>query len=48
MPKTLVDERVWARADGGELVAVHADSAGGQRMCIDRASVTPGAAAIGR
>jgi transposase len=31
VPSTLVDERVWARVDGAELVVVHADSADGPR-----------------
>ncbi len=26
VPNALVDERVWARADGNELVVVHADA----------------------
>jgi hypothetical protein len=29
VPSALVDERVWARADGTELVVVHADSRAG-------------------
>jgi hypothetical protein len=31
VPRTLVDERVWARAEGDELVVVHADGAAGPR-----------------
>ena len=30
VPSALVDERVWARADGNELVVVHADAAAGR------------------
>ncbi len=43
---TLVDERVWARADGAELVVVHADSADGPREVARHALTTPGRPSI--
>lgn len=46
VPSTLVDERVWARVDGGELVVVHADSAGGSREVARHALTTPGRPSI--
>ncbi len=48
VPSTLVDERVWARADGGELVVVHADSADGPREVARHALTTPGRPSIDR
>jgi hypothetical protein len=42
VPSTLVDERVWARADGGELVVVHADSGDGPHEVARHALTTPG------
>ena len=42
VPSTLVDERVWARTDGGELVVVHADGAGGPSEVARHALTTPG------
>ena len=46
VPSTLVDERVWARVDGGELVVVHADSADGPREVARHALTTPGRPSI--
>jgi transposase len=46
VPSTLVDERVWARADGAELVVVHTDSADGPREVARHALTTPGRPSI--
>jgi transposase len=46
VPSSLVDERVWARADGGELVVVHADSEAGPREVARHALTTPGRPSI--
>ena len=46
VPSTLVDERVWARADGAELVVVHADSSDGPREVARHALTTPGRPSI--
>ena len=46
VPSTLVDERVWVRADGAELVVVHADSADGPREVARHALTTPGRPSI--
>src|SRR5919197_3736830 len=46
VPSTLVDERVWARADGSELVVVHADGAEGPREVARHALTTPGRPSI--
>jgi hypothetical protein len=46
VPSTLVDERVWAQADGAELVVVHADSADGPREVARHALTTPGRPSI--
>jgi transposase len=46
VPSTLVDERVWARADGDELVVVHADAADGPREVARHALTTPGRPSI--
>jgi transposase len=46
VPSTLVDERVWARADGGELVVVHADSPDGPREVARHQLTTPGRPSI--
>jgi len=46
VPSTLVDERVWARADGAELVVVHADSGDGPREVARHALTTPGRPSI--
>jgi transposase len=46
VPSTLVDERVWARVEGSELVVVHADSADGPREAARHALTTPGRPSI--
>jgi transposase len=46
VPSMLVDERVWARADGAELVVVHADSSDGPREVARHALTTPGRPSI--
>jgi hypothetical protein len=46
VPSTLVDERVWARTDGGELIVVHADSPNGSREVARHALTTPGRPSI--
>jgi Mu transposase-like protein len=46
VPSTLVDERVWARADGSELVIVHADSPDGPREVARHQLTTPGRPSI--
>jgi transposase len=46
VPSTLVDERVWARADGDELIVVHADSPDGPREVARHRLTTPGRPAI--
>jgi len=46
VPSSLVDERVWARADGGELVVVHADGPAGSREVARHALTTPGRPSI--
>jgi transposase len=42
VPSSLLGERVWARADGDELVIVHADAAGGPREVARHQLTTPG------
>jgi transposase len=42
VPSVLVDERVWARVDGAELVVVHADSPQGPREVARHELTTPG------
>jgi transposase len=42
VPSKLVDERVWARVDGGELVIVHADGPDGPREVARHQLTTPG------
>jgi hypothetical protein len=42
VPSTLVDERVWARVEGSELVVVHADSPEGPREVARHELTTPG------
>src|SRR3954465_4254089 len=42
VPSSLVDERVWVRADGDELVVVHVDAAGGPREVARHELTTPG------
>ncbi len=46
VPSTLVDERVWARVDGSELVIVHADRSDGPREVARHALTTPGRPSI--
>src|SRR3954449_7770790 len=46
VPSTLVDERVWARADGTELVVVHADGSDGPREVARHGLTTPGRPSI--
>jgi transposase len=46
VPSTLVDERVWARADGAELVVVHVDGSDGPREVARHALTTPGRPSI--
>jgi transposase len=42
VPSTLVDERVWARVNGSELVVVHVDSPEGPREVARHQLSTPG------
>jgi hypothetical protein len=42
VPSRLGDERVWARADGSELVVVHADGSDGPREVARHELTTPG------
>jgi transposase len=42
VPSALVDERVWVRVDGSELVVVHADSPPGPREVARHKLTTPG------
>jgi hypothetical protein len=46
VPHALVDERVWARIDGEELIVVHADRIGGPREVARHRLTTPGRPAI--
>jgi len=46
VPSSLVDERVWARVDGAELVVVHADGPDGPREVARHALTTPGRPSI--
>ena len=46
VPSKLVDERVWARADGSELVIVHADGPDGPREVARHQLTTPGRPSI--
>jgi transposase len=46
VPSSLVDERVWARIDGSELVIVHADSPDGPREVARHELTTPGRPSI--
>jgi hypothetical protein len=46
VPSTLVDERVWARADGSELVVVHVDGPQGPREVARHQLTTPGRPSI--
>jgi hypothetical protein len=42
VPHELVDERVWARAEGRELIVVHADGSAGPREVARHELTTPG------
>jgi hypothetical protein len=42
VPHELIDERVWARADGEELVVIHVDGPGGPREVARHRLTTPG------
>jgi hypothetical protein len=46
VPSSLVDERVWARVDGSELVIVHVDSPQGPREVARHELTTPGRPSI--
>ena len=46
VPHALVDQRVWARVHGEELVVVHADGPGGPREVARHRLTTPGRPAI--
>lgn len=46
VPSSLVDERVWARVAGSELVVVHADGADGPREVARHELTTPGSPSI--
>jgi transposase len=46
VPSALVDERVWARSDGDELVIVHADAPAGPREVARHQLTTPGRPSI--
>ena len=46
VPSSLVDERVWARVEGCELVVVHADSPEGPRVVARHRLTTPGRPSI--
>jgi hypothetical protein len=46
VPSALVDERVWVRVDGSELVVVHADSPQGPREVARHELTTPGRPSI--
>ena len=46
VPSTPVDERVWARSDGDELVIVHVDTPEGPREVARHALTTPGRPSI--
>ena len=46
VPSRLVDERVWARSEGDELIVVHADDPQGPREVARHALTTPGRPSI--
>jgi hypothetical protein len=46
VPHALVDQRVWARIDGDELIVVHADGIDGPREVARHRLTTPGRPAI--
>jgi hypothetical protein len=46
VPHELIDERVWARADGDQLIVVHVDGPAGPREVARHRLTTPGSPAI--
>ncbi len=46
VPSELVDQRVWARVDGPQLIVVHADGQGGPKEVARHRLTTPGRPAI--
>ena len=46
VPHTLIDERVWARTDGSELIVVHVDGHQGPKEVARHRLTTPGRPAI--
>lgn len=46
VPSSLIDERVWARTDGAELVVIHADGAAGAQEVARHQLTTPGRPSI--
>jgi len=46
VPHELVDERVWVRIDGTELIVVHVDGPGGPREVARHELTTPGRPAL--
>ena len=46
VPHQLIDERVWARTDGDQLIVVHVDGPAGTREVARHALTTPGRPAI--
>ena len=46
VPHELIDERVWARVDGEELVVIHVDGSAGPREVARHRLTTPGRPAI--
>jgi len=46
VPHELIDERVWARADGDQLIVVHVDGPAGPREVARHRLTTPGRPAI--
>jgi hypothetical protein len=46
VPHELIDERVWARTDGSELIVVHVDGPAGPREVARHRLTTPGRPAI--
>ncbi len=48
VPSPLVDERVWARVDGSQLIVVHADGPQGPCEVARHELTTPGQPSIQR
>ena len=46
VPHELIDQRVWARVDGDELIVVHVDGPGGPREVARHRLTTPGRPSI--